>query len=390
MMHVWFTRDLRSAFAIGAPEPELCRDGLLSGAFCRSPGARRGDVRPPRLPWPRAGAGLRRRPFARRPVGRRRRSDRRGGNRAVPDRLRGRHPGAVRDAARARRLGHVPPHRRAASSSSSAPFPLVRDGGGGVGPRPAARLGGLSVAVWSTASRPRRRTVLEGTRAVLVEFPGWWLDVDGAVELVAAAARARRAGRPRAAARPSRAMPRGGGGSRVGPSARRGRLAALPQRAVADRRPRGERRAGGLAAPRGRASCRSSRRTRTALEAPPRVDRAYAAVEASIGRDAALPLFDGTARPLDALIRRSWSSPGAAGFGLRLLGAARRARACGAGRPHPPRPSPRACRCRGYCATSGRPSRRRAARATPRRITISQMPRPNGTTRMLRERRRRE
>ena len=31
MMHVWFTRDLRSAFAIGAPEPELCREGLLSG-----------------------------------------------------------------------------------------------------------------------------------------------------------------------------------------------------------------------------------------------------------------------------------------------------------------------------------------------------------------------
>jgi hypothetical protein len=42
MMHVWFTRDLRSAFAIGAPEPELCRDGLLSGAFCRTPGTRRG------------------------------------------------------------------------------------------------------------------------------------------------------------------------------------------------------------------------------------------------------------------------------------------------------------------------------------------------------------
>jgi hypothetical protein len=42
MMHVWFTRDLRSAFAVGAPEPELCRDGMLSGAFCRSPGSRRG------------------------------------------------------------------------------------------------------------------------------------------------------------------------------------------------------------------------------------------------------------------------------------------------------------------------------------------------------------
>ena len=42
MMHVWFTNDLRSAFAIGAPEPELCRLGLLSGAFCRNPGSRRG------------------------------------------------------------------------------------------------------------------------------------------------------------------------------------------------------------------------------------------------------------------------------------------------------------------------------------------------------------
>jgi hypothetical protein len=42
MMHVWFTRDLRSAFAIGAPEPELCRLGLLSSGFCRDPGSRRG------------------------------------------------------------------------------------------------------------------------------------------------------------------------------------------------------------------------------------------------------------------------------------------------------------------------------------------------------------
>ena len=42
MMHVWFTSDLRSAFAIRAPEPELCRLDLLSGAFCRNPGSRRG------------------------------------------------------------------------------------------------------------------------------------------------------------------------------------------------------------------------------------------------------------------------------------------------------------------------------------------------------------
>src|SRR5918992_1299031 len=34
MMHLWFTGDLRSAFAIHAPEPELCTAGLLPAAHC--------------------------------------------------------------------------------------------------------------------------------------------------------------------------------------------------------------------------------------------------------------------------------------------------------------------------------------------------------------------
>jgi hypothetical protein len=34
MMHIWFTKDLRSAFAIHAPEPELCRDRLLPADYC--------------------------------------------------------------------------------------------------------------------------------------------------------------------------------------------------------------------------------------------------------------------------------------------------------------------------------------------------------------------
>ena len=34
MFHVWFTRDLRSAFAIRAPEPELCVAGLLPRGYC--------------------------------------------------------------------------------------------------------------------------------------------------------------------------------------------------------------------------------------------------------------------------------------------------------------------------------------------------------------------
>lgn len=35
MLHVWFTRDLRSAFAISAPRPELCAAGLIPARACR-------------------------------------------------------------------------------------------------------------------------------------------------------------------------------------------------------------------------------------------------------------------------------------------------------------------------------------------------------------------
>lgn len=36
MLHLWFTNDLRSAFAVHAPVPELCRDGLLTEKACRA------------------------------------------------------------------------------------------------------------------------------------------------------------------------------------------------------------------------------------------------------------------------------------------------------------------------------------------------------------------
>ena len=35
MLHVWFTGGLRSAFAIRAPEPELCSGGLLPTGYCK-------------------------------------------------------------------------------------------------------------------------------------------------------------------------------------------------------------------------------------------------------------------------------------------------------------------------------------------------------------------
>lgn len=39
MMHVWFTHDLRSAFAIHAPGPELCAQHVLPASVCRDPHA---------------------------------------------------------------------------------------------------------------------------------------------------------------------------------------------------------------------------------------------------------------------------------------------------------------------------------------------------------------
>jgi hypothetical protein len=35
MLHVWFTDDLRSAFAITRPKPELCATGVLPREYCR-------------------------------------------------------------------------------------------------------------------------------------------------------------------------------------------------------------------------------------------------------------------------------------------------------------------------------------------------------------------
>jgi hypothetical protein len=42
MLHVWFTADLRSAFAVHAPVRELCRDALLTPKACRAGPHRRG------------------------------------------------------------------------------------------------------------------------------------------------------------------------------------------------------------------------------------------------------------------------------------------------------------------------------------------------------------
>ena len=137
---------------------------------------------------------------------------------------------------------------------------------------------------------------LEGTRAVLVEFPGWWLDVDGAVDLVAdAARRIEHAGLVPVLAHPERCRAVADDPGSVRALAESGWPLCLNGPSLT-----------------GDHGARAERAAWTLLEAglvslvasdahgngrPPRVDLAYAAVEAAVGRRAALPLFDGSAIP---------------------------------------------------------------------------------------------
>jgi protein-tyrosine phosphatase len=137
---------------------------------------------------------------------------------------------------------------------------------------------------------------LEGTRGVLVEFPGWWLQVDDAVELVAAAAeRVERAGLVPLLAHPERCPAVARDPASARPLAESGWPLCL----------NGPSLTGDHGANAERAAWRLLEDGLVSLVAsdahgpgrPPRVDRAYAVVEASMGRNAALPLFDGTAVP---------------------------------------------------------------------------------------------
>ena len=192
------------------------------------------------------------------------------------------------------RRGTRSPEPPGASSSSSSAFPLVRS--------EAAEWGLDLRRGWEVypsllvdGADPEAYR-LEGTRAVLVEFPGWWLQVDDAVELVAAAAeRVERAGLVPLLAHPERCPAVATDPESARPLAESGWPLCL----------NGPSLTGDHGANAERAAWRLLEDGLVSLVAsdahgpgrPPRVDRAYAAVEASIGRDAAMPLFDGTAVP---------------------------------------------------------------------------------------------
>jgi protein-tyrosine phosphatase len=140
------------------------------------------------------------------------------------------------------------------------------------------------------------RYVLEGTRAVLVEFPGWWLDVDDAIGLVAAAARnVERAGLVPVLAHPERCPAVLADAGSVAALADAGWPLCLNGPSLTgDHGAAAERTAWRLLED-GVVSLVAS--DAHGFARPPRVDVAYAAVEARIGHDDALPLFDGSAIP---------------------------------------------------------------------------------------------
>ena len=137
---------------------------------------------------------------------------------------------------------------------------------------------------------------LEGTRAVLVEFPGWWLEVDDAVDLVGeAAARVAAAGLVPLLAHPERCRAVADDPTSVRPLANAGWPLCLNGPSLTgDHGSTAERVAWQLLED-GIVSLVAS--DAHGFARPPRVDTAYARVEQAIGRDAATPLFDGSAIP---------------------------------------------------------------------------------------------
>lgn len=138
--------------------------------------------------------------------------------------------------------------------------------------------------------------VLEGTEAVLVEFPGWWVELDGAVELtLAGCERVAAAGLLPVLAHPERCRAIAQDPGAVTPFVERGW--PLCVNAASLTREHGERAhaAGWRLLDDGLVALVASDGHRSAR--PPRLDEAYALVERRYGAAAARPLFEGAAVP---------------------------------------------------------------------------------------------
>ena len=149
----------------------------------------------------------------------------RGGARALPPRRRGRHRDPVRDAARARALGLTTRERPSATRSTRRRSPRC----GTRSPRWGLDLRrGWEVFPSEIAASDPAELVLEGTRAVLIEFPGSGSSIDDPIAIVAEAARVvEAAGLVPVLAHPERCRPVAADPESVRPLAERGWLLCL-------------------------------------------------------------------------------------------------------------------------------------------------------------------
>jgi len=140
---------------------------------------------------------------------------------------------------------------------------------------------------------------LEGTNAVLVEFPGWWLDVADAIPLVTAACeRIEAVGLVPVLAHPERCPAVSHAPELVAPLAERGWPLCLNAPSLLGEHGVISERTAWRLLDDGVISLAASDAHR--FERPPTLDRAFLEVERRYGRDRALPLFDGSALRIDA------------------------------------------------------------------------------------------
>lgn len=209
------------------------------------------------------------------------------------------------------------PHMHAPSDSYpwSAPrarlyetsFPILRER--------AAALGldlrrGAEVYPSEVHGRDPEELRLEGTSAVLLEFPGWWLSDPGdVVELVTAAGeRVEAAGLTPVLAHPERCRVIADDPPLARRFAERGWQLCLNAPSLLGEHGRTAERVGWQLAEDGVVALAASDGHRA--ERPPTLDRAYEAAAARLGEDRARALFDGSSLPWDANARPAAGRPG--------------------------------------------------------------------------------
>jgi protein-tyrosine phosphatase len=172
-------------------------------------------------------------------------------------------------------------------------FPLVRKGAAAVGLELRCGFELFPSEVFERDVEPLR---LEGTEAVLVEFPGFWLDLPGQLRLVAAAAeKIEAAGLTPVLAHPERCREVAREPGALAPWVERGRLLCLNAPSLVGEHGRTAERVAWELLDAGLVALVASDGHRA--RRPPVMDEAHLAAYTRLGEEQARRLFDGSALP---------------------------------------------------------------------------------------------